>query len=330
MANDTTSMSITDHELLALLPRSPAKRTTTEICERLARSGHSITARSVQRRLISLSMQFPVVSDERSKPFGWSIKKDAPPSFGVISLQEAISLKMGQRYLTEALPLEIVDDLKPYFKLADAKLKESKLYQAWMDKVRIISPVQSLVKPPVGRNILTACYDAVLKERRLQVSYQRDPVEVKSYEVDPLAIVLRGPVTYLVVRFSKSTEPSLLALQRIKSAKVTDAPLFHSQLFDLDDYIHQGAFGFFPEGEDTLKVYFFDNAAIHLQETPFALHQDLKEVAPGEHVLTVKTQITQQLKWWLLGFGERARVDGPAFLRREFAGRMVAAAKLYR
>ncbi len=330
MADDTNSMSITDHELLALLPRAPAKRTTTEICERLARSGHTITARSVQRRLINLSANFPVVSDERSKPFGWSIEKDAPPSLGVISLQEAISLKMGQRYLSEALPVEIIDDLKPYFKLADTKLKESKLYQAWMDKVRIISPVQSLVKPPIGRNLLTACYGGVLKERRLQVSYQRESSEIKSYEVDPLAIVLRGPVTYLVVRFSKSTEPSLLALQRIKSAKVTDSPLFHSQPFDLDAFIYEGAFGFFPEGEETLKVYFFDNAAAHLQETPFALNQELKEVAPGEHVLTVRTQITQQLKWWLLGFGERARVDGPAFLRREFAGRLDAAAKRYK
>jgi hypothetical protein len=330
LANDTNSMSITDHELLALLPRAPAKRTTTEICERLARSGHTITARSVQRRLINLSANFPVVSDERSKPFGWSIEKDAPPSLGVISLQEAISLKMGQRYLSEALPVEIIDDLKPYFKLADTKLKESKLYQAWMDKVRIISPVQSLVKPPIGRNLLTACYGGVLKECRLQVSYQRESSEIKSYEVDPLAIVLRGPVTYLVVRFSKSTEPSLLALQRIKSAKVTDSPLFHSQPFDLDAFIYEGAFGFFPEGEETLKVYFFDNAAAHLQETPFALNQELKEVAPGEHVLTVRTQITQQLKWWLLGFGERARVDGPAFLRREFAGRLDAAAKRYK
>ncbi len=323
-------MTITNHDLLQLLPRAPAKRTTTEICERLARSGHSITARSVQRRLIRLSAQFPVISDERSKPFGWSITKDAPPSLGVISLQEAISLKMGHRYLTEALPVETVDDLKPYFKLADTKLKESKLYRAWMDKVRIISPAQSLVKPAIGRNLLTACYDAVLKERRLQVSYQREAAEIKSYEVDPLAIVLRGPVTYLVVRFRKSTEPSLLALHRIKRAKVTDSPLLHTKPFDLDAFIHEGTFGFFPEGDDILKVYFFDNAGMHLMETPFALLQDLKEVGPGEHILTVKTQITQQLKWWLLGFGERARVDGPAFLRSEFASRLTAAAKLYK
>ena len=324
-----TAMSLSDQDLLALIPRSPERRSTTEICERLARTGNTLTPRSIQRRLIKLSQTYPVVSDERNKPFGWSIRRDAPPTIGALSLQEAIALKMGQRYLIETLPVEVVDDLKPYFKRADEKLKESKLYYAWMEKVRLISPVQPLLRPPIGRNILAACYDAVLKERQIHITYEREPGTERSYDVDALAIVLRGPVTYLVIRFSRSLEPSLLALQRIKNAKITELPLVHSEPFDLDAYIRNGAFGFFPEGDETLRVRFYDRAGVHLLETPFSECQDLKEVAPGEHILTAKTQITQQLKWWLLGFGERIKVEAPASLKREFRGRFTAAARLY-
>ena len=323
-------MNLSDQELLALLPRAPEKRSTTEICERLARGGHALTPRTVQRRLVKLSTTYPLMSDDRSKPYGWSIRRDAPPTMGVMSLQEAIALKMGQRYLSETLPIEVIDDLRPYFSLADDKLKESRLYRAWMDKVRLLSPTQTLVKPRVGRHILTACYDAVLKGRRLHVSYGREPGNLKSYEVDALAVVLRGPVTYLVIRFDRKADESLLAMHRIVSAKVLSEPLLNANEFNLDAFIQAGAFGFFPAGEEMLKVHFYDGAATHLLETPFSEHQELKEVAAGEHLLSARTQITQQLKWWLLGFGERIEIKAPASLRREFRERFREASARYR
>ncbi len=324
-----TSMRLTDQDLLALLPRSPEKRSTTEIFERLARSGHAVTARSIQRRLVKLSGKYPIVSDERSKPYGWSIMRDAPPTIGAISLQEAIALKMGQRYLTEALPVEVVDDLRTYFVLADEKLKESKLYRAWMDRVRLISPVQPLVKPRIARSILVACYDAVLKGLRLQLKYEKGAGTIKEYQADALSIVVRGPVTYLLVKFEWADDVALLAMHRIRSAVVTEQKNLGAPDFDLDRFIQTGAFGFFPEGTELLRVHMYDGAGTHLLETPFSAAQELKEVAAGEHVLTVRTQITQQLKWWLLGFGERIEVLAPASLRREFKGRFQAASRRY-
>lgn len=322
-------MSVSDTDLLALIPRAPEKRTTSEICERLSRSGKAITARSVQRRLINLSDRYPVVSDERSKPYGWSIEKDAAPTIGAISLQEAIALKMGERHLKDALPLEVVDDLRPYFELADNKLKASKLYQAWMKKIRLVPPAQALVKPRIGRRVLSACYDAVLKSRRLHLVYEREAGRVREYEVNPQGVILRGPVTYLVVTFDFADDPSLLAMHRIKNARMLETESAGIDSFDIDAFIQKGGTGFLPEGEETLKVHFLDGAGNHLFETPFSENQVLKEIAPGEHTLTVKTQITQQLKWWLLGFGERVKVVAPSSLRREFAGKLAAAAKLY-
>ena len=323
-------MRLSDQDLLALIPRYPEARSTSEIRDYLARTSHKVTARTVQRRLNGLPAGWVVTSSENIKPTMWSIAPTAPLTFGIPSLQEAIALKMAQRHLAEVLPVEIVRDLKPYFERADDKLKGAKLYRAWIDKVRMISPAQSLLKPKFDGTILAACYDAVLNEKQIHILYQRDDAKAKAYNVDALAVVLRGPVTYLVVRFAWSLDPALLVLHRIKSANLSDMPFHHSEPFDLDAFIEGGAFGFDPKGSQTLRVRFFDNAGAHLVDTPFSDQQDLKKVGTDQHILTVNIPITQQLKWWLLGFGERVRVDAPASLRRELRGRLEAAVARYK
>ena len=138
-------MTLSDHDILTLLPRAPSKRSTSEIMARLMAAGHQITSRSLQRRLHSLMRTHPVITcDDKSKPYGWSIAQNSPSSLGEISVQEAVALKLSERYLTNALPADLIDDLKHYFNQADTKLKHESLYRAWLEKVRLISATQTL------------------------------------------------------------------------------------------------------------------------------------------------------------------------------------------
>ena len=63
--------------MLGLIPRFPEKTFTNKIKDELSDLGYETTIRTIQRDLIELSRSFPLVSDERSYPFGWSWKKDA-------------------------------------------------------------------------------------------------------------------------------------------------------------------------------------------------------------------------------------------------------------
>ena len=323
-------MSLSDFDLIAMLPRSPEKRSTPELLSRLAAAGLSLTARSLQRRLVSLSASQPILCDDRNKPYGWSIAAHAPPTFGAISIQEAVALKLSERYLREAIPAEVLDDLKHYFIQADAKLKGESLYRAWLGKVRLVPAHQPLQKPVVLRQVLANAYAGVLRGRILNVTYlARSENKAKSYEIEPLAIVVRGHVTYMVAQFPWSDDVSLMALHRFKAVRVTDRKSRARLDFDLDEFIGRGGMGFMPSGTHRVHVRFYNGAGAHLEETPISATQILTGNPTGDSDLVATLPVTEQFKWWILAFAENAEVVSPAKLRTEIRDRLVAAGSRY-
>ena len=248
-----------------------------------------------------------------------------------MSTQEALALKLAQRYLSDALPAEVLDDLKQYFHQADAKLKDESLYRAWLGKIRLIPASQPMLKPTTARNVLAAAYAGVLRGTVLNVSYRRrDEDQVKTYDIEPLAIIVRGSVTYLVAHFPWAQNVSLMALHRFSAVRQTERKIRTPPNFDLNQFIESGALGFGNTAVQAVHVRFYDGAGAHLEETPIRSDQILKIREDGEIDLLVTLPITEQFKWWLLAFGDRAEVIAPAILRTEMHKRLTAAARRYR
>ncbi len=326
----STTMPLSDFDLIALLPRSPEKRSTPELLSRLAAAGHDLTPRSLQRRLASLSLSQPIVCDDRSKPFGWSIDSSAPANLGVMSTQEALALKLAQRYLGDALPAEVQDDLKQYFQKADAKLKDESLYRAWLGKVRLLPGAQPLQKPTTPRNVLAGAYLGVLRGKGLTVNYrQRGADKGKTYDIEPLAIVVRGNVSYLVAQFPWAEDVSLMALHRFSAIRLNDRAIRKPGNFDLDKFIASGAMGFGEAQVQTVLVRFYEGSGAHLEDTPIQTDQVLLNRANDEIDLKVTLPVTEQFKWWLLGFGDRVEVFSPDSLRQEIHQRLKTAMSRY-
>lgn len=324
-------MSLSDFDLIAMLPRSPEKRSTSELLSRISAAGHRLTARSLQRRLVSLSCAHPILCDDRSKPYGWSIAAHAPPALGAMSMQEAVTLKLAERYLREVIPVDLLDDLKRYFSQADAKLKDESLYRAWLGKVRLIPANQQLQKPAVSRQVLVNAYTGVLRGTGLRVTYRsRDEDKAKTYDIEPLAIVVRGQVTYLVAQFTWAKDVSLLALHRFTAVKLTDQKTRSRQNFDLDRFIESGKMGFFPTDALEVHLRFYEGVGTRLEETPLSSTQVLTGNLRDVSDLVVKLPVTEQFKWWLLGFGAYVEVISPADLRKEIHDQLISAEKRYR
>ena len=112
-----------------------------------------------------------------------------------------------------------------------------------------------------------------------------------------------------------------LQLHRIQEAAQLEKPALAPEGFNLDAYIAGGAFSYtIAEGSIHLKSVFEHDAAIHLQETPLAEDQQLTDQGDGTMLVEVTFADTQQLRWWLLGFGERIDVLEPRGLREELKG----------
>ena len=309
--------------MLRYIPQQPRQITARDITERLESEGFAVSKRTVERDLLSLSGIFPLISNERSRPYGWSWNKDAE-AFALPSMSplQALTLKLAHDHLATLLPASLLVTLAPYFKCAEGVLSSGdgvKKLANWRKKVAIVPPNQPLIPPHYSEEIIEAVHSALLSEQQLEISYtSREQGVSKSYPIHPLGIVQRGAVTYLVATLYDYTDIRLLAVHRILSAQVLDRPAKTPKKFDLTEYVRQGGLGFEESGEIKLVVRFTTSAVEHLRDTPLSLDQQIEQDQTSWVTVQATVPDTAQLRWWLLGFGDQVEVLEPSSLRVEF------------
>jgi len=182
--------------MLRMVPRAPSKISTIEIMHNLAAESFDISQRSIQRDLDKFSSIFPLECDDRSKPFGWSWRKDAGTiDIPGMDLHAALAFYLAEQHLEPILPHETVSHLAPHFKTARNVLNEAqskKGVAAWSDKVRVLRQGPDLSIPEVLEDVQSAVYSGLLLNRRLQITYKRRGSKIeKDYTVSPLGLVLK-------------------------------------------------------------------------------------------------------------------------------------------
>ncbi|MCG9084271.1 helix-turn-helix transcriptional regulator [Laribacter hongkongensis] len=279
---------------------------------RLAQLGYEVTVRSIQRDLNSLSSVLPLTSDG-AKRQGWSWMADGG-EVGLMGMDahEAMTLKLVQGQLAQLLPAATLEHLQPYFTQADRILTQrGGKFAHWPDKVCVLPKGQPLLAPQVDPEVQAAVYEALLVDCQLDIEYQRrDAKEPKRYPAHPVALVLRGQISYLLCMLRDYADISQIALHRIKSARLVDAPVRKADSFNLDAYISQGKLGFAHGGQVRLEAEFDERAVQTLMETPLSEDQALIPDAEGSSGankhwrLTATVNDTGELDTWLNGFGK--------------------------
>ena len=315
-------------DMLRLIPRFPAKISAAVLTDRLREMGYALTKRTVERDLNALSASFPLVSDTRSMPFGWSWQRDAAPlDVPQLTPTQALAFVLMQRHLQALLPGSVTDDLAPYFKAAHQRLADVASGGAgrrWLERVRVVPPTQPLLPPKIDATVHAAVTEGLLRDRKLAITYRnRNSARARDAVVNPLALIQRGPLLYLAVTFEGYEDVRMLVLHRISRAEVSSDRPTRPAGFDLDQKIGEGRFDFGAGKSIGLVALFEEEATIHLAESPLSRDQVLEPVSDGWVKVSATVSDTPQLFWWLLGFGGRVEVLEPKNLRR----RMVIAAE---
>lgn len=311
--------------ILRMLPRYPQKIDGATIEARLREEGFATTTRrTIQRDLEKLATLFPIACQDDTKPYGWYWTREAP-AFDMPGMDPSTALTfcLAERFLSPLFPRSTMTALHPYLINARQvldKLTENRLHK-WPDKVRIISRGQPLGAPEIKAGVAEVVYEALLQEQRFRASYRRrGETEAREYVVNPLGLVIQEQLTYLVATFWEYDDPVLLLLHRMESAALLGEPCRVPEDFDLQEYLDSGELQF-PEGEKPLKLAVLIDryAGAHLLETPLSEDQKVKEQKDGRLLIKATVADTAQLRWWLLGFGDKVEVVGPKRLRDEFA-----------
>ena len=320
--------------VLQMIPRAPRKVTAREIVERLQAEGQDATKRTVERDLIALSVLFPLVADDRVKPYGWSFARDSAGfSLPGMSPLQAIVLRLAQSHLARLLPARLAEALQPYFQQAEQvlhTLSEGGQRFDWTRHVAVVDPTQPLLPPVLDAAILETIHVALDRGRRLRIRYDsRSRQDTLDHEVNPLGVVHRGPVAYLVAIIAPHDDPRQLALHRIRAAELIDTAADAPLGFDLQAYARSGAFGFLDEGSIALVLRMQRPAAQHLHETPLSTDQRIDDDGPDHVRIRATVNLTSQLRWWILGFGKQVEVLRPAALRKSIGAEFAQATRNY-
>ena len=200
---------------------------------------------------------------------------------------------------------------------------------AWRNKVRVLHRGPSLKAPAIDKDVQSQVYEALLHNRKLFVTYQPRHRAEKEYELNPLGLVLKDGISYLVCSIREYTDIRLITLHRIKKAAVMDVPLDAPEGFDLDVYIASGELDFVISGTVQFKARFSKAAAFHLEERPLSDDQCMVDEGGDQVLLTATIHDTSELRWWLLSFGEQVEVLEPEHIRDDIRTTLQSAAQLY-
>jgi predicted DNA-binding transcriptional regulator YafY len=309
--------------LLQRVPRYPHKTTAGELTRRLHAEGHDVSKRTVERDLAALSEVFPLISDERVKPFGWSWQKEAP-QFSVpgMSPLQAMVLSLAHTHLNPLLPAHLLEPLRSYFNQADATLRQvlgKRGASDWNKRVAIVQPTQPLLPPKINESALATVHEALARQKQVELLYRSHSAERRArYRVHPLGLVFRGVVVYLVGTIGEYQDPRSLALHRVEHAQMLDEAADPPKGFELHAFVNSGAFGFHESGSLDVVLRIEAPAAAHLYETPLSESQTIvPDEREGWVRVSARVLDTSQLRWWILAFGEQLEVIAPSELRNE-------------
>lgn len=320
--------------MMSVLPRAPEWMSTAEVHERLKVLGYAVDRRTVVRDLNKLADRFGFerrgdadVEDGAKRQalsyaWRWPAKNIGMGSPAMTEI-EALTLTMVRDHLDTVLPPMVTDALSSQFDRAEERLKRSpgvggSGLKAWGDVVHIVPPTQPLLRPSVKRSVRDVIYQCLATRTQFTGWYQgRGASEPKEMLFNPLGIVIRGQVTYVVATAWAYDDVRLYPLHRFQRARKEEGPSREPPGFTLADYLAaQNGLGFATgRGEIALRLRFRNGAGQHLLETPLSDDQVAEDF--GDGVLTVAASVpeTAQLTWWLLGFGENVEVLAPAELR---------------
>ena len=234
---------------------------------------------------------------------------------------DALMFALVKRFAQEFVPDSMRGDFEAGVQKSRQTLESDSRLVNWVDKktARIDTWQGLLESPQFANDIWSIVSAAIFAEQNLEIVYLGKNGEMR-HEVCPLAAVKRDEVLYVALRFCGYEDVRLLPLHRIVRAAVlgTSAARDGGQL-DLGSFLRNGLPFVLPgEQEFVIHLLLHESAYHTVKNRP--LRGTMSISAPVDGWFEVKAnevRNTMELRWWLLGFGEKVRILEPEFLSRE-------------
>lgn len=284
--------------------------------ERLSQEGFDVSTRTLQRDLKNkLSLVFPIVCYDDTKPYRWGLTKGAITDLKIPDVPTALSLNLAQKHLQTLLPQTILEQLKSRFDSAEQYLKEqpnNRIVSNWQQRVYAIANAKALIPADIPKQTWSNVSDALLNKNQLHISYEKanNQGKLSDWCIHPQGLVSRHNTSYLIATINEYKDLKILALHRIKDSQVLNKECKQCSVSKLKEYIQSGELGWGTgEGEVELIADISPYTATVLSETPLSDEQTITPLPNSDwHKLTVKVPKNQETLWWIHSLNHNIRV----------------------
>jgi predicted DNA-binding transcriptional regulator YafY len=299
---------------IVLLLQSHRLLTARALAERL-----EVSERTIHRDMEALSgAGIPVVA-ERGTGGGWSLLGEYRTNLTGLSEAEAQSL-----FVTR--PSRLLADLKLEKAAEGALLKLlaaiPAVYRRGAEQARqrIHLDVSGWQRAEEAAPLLHVLQDAVWQERRLRMAYGRGECGATERVVDPLGLVAKGSVWYLVA--AVEGEVRSYRASRVVAAELTDEACRRPEGFDLADFWERSAAEFrasLPRYRVVARVRRGVVARLPFGGRFARIEETGEPDAEGWVRVALRFDVEEMACEFALGFGTQLEVLEPASLREKVA-----------
>ena len=272
-----------------------------------------------------------VESADKGTPYGWYWIPGSASELPGVSLSDALTLQLVESSLRPLIPSHMLKMLEPRFQQARLKLQalsEEVPAAQWIDKVASVHPELSLLPPTVDEQHLDTIQEALLHNRQLECSYYAAHKDRHHhFTLNPLALVQRGQVTYLLATVEPFEDIRQFALHRISAVQQIPLAAAKPDGFSLQTYLASGAMHFGTPATIKIAAWINEGLSRLLAETPLSNDMLLTPDEEGAH-LTATVNDSWELRWWILSHAGSIQIRKPRSLRDEISQRLRSALEL--
>jgi len=171
-----------------------------------------------------------------------------------------------------------------------------------------------------SRQIMTTVQMALLQRRQLEGIY-RTPYQKKSVRVklQPRRCFLAQQAWYLAAEDNSDGSTKLYRLTRFKELQLLSKPITIDRNFSLREYlgnawaVHKGK----DDRDWHIEIEFNPEGAELVAETQWHYTQEIERKPDGSLAFRATVSGLHEIKWWVLGWGDRAKVIKPPELVTE-------------
>jgi predicted DNA-binding transcriptional regulator YafY len=179
------------------------------------------------------------------------------------------------------------------------------------------------------RDVIQVLNEAVLGRLSVQMSYRTGRTgQVGARRLDPYRVWYRSGGLYVIGHDHRSGEVRTFAVDRIRSATLTEDAFSIPESFDFDAYT-ASSFGVVAEPATRVRIRFERRFALYVEERQWHPSQKVERLPGGALELTLEVGGLDELQSWVLSFGSGAEVLEPEGLRAQVVRELAAALKRY-